>query len=83
MHCCCRRVHGLLAVAKFWEADSVLLFLCGNQYGIFLFFAGWVLVMTLFVVFLLPETKGAHSITIQCSVFLSGEVDVAHHIMHS
>ena len=28
------------------------------QFGIFLFFAAWCLVMTLFVIFLLPETKG-------------------------
>jgi phage terminase large subunit len=28
------------------------------QFGIFLFFAGWVLVMTVFVALLLPETKG-------------------------
>ncbi|KAK9919065.1 hypothetical protein WJX75_009114 [Coccomyxa subellipsoidea] len=31
--------------------------LCAMQYGIFLFFAAWVTVMTLFVAFLLPETK--------------------------
>jgi hypothetical protein len=30
---------------------------CCAQYGIFLFFAAWVTVMTLFVAFLLPETK--------------------------
>ena len=33
-------------------------FFVWGQFGIFLFFAAWVLVMTLFVIFLLPETKG-------------------------
>jgi hypothetical protein len=28
------------------------------QWGTFLFFAGWVLVMTVFTSLLLPETKG-------------------------
>ncbi len=28
-----------------------------TQYGIFLFFAGWVIVMTLFVMLIVPETK--------------------------
>ena len=29
----------------------------GVQFGIFLFFAGWVILMTLFVMLLVPETK--------------------------
>ena len=32
--------------------------LCEMKFGIFLFFSGWVLVMSLFVYYLLPETKG-------------------------
>ena len=32
--------------------------MCGMRYGIFLFFAAWVVVMTTFVAALLPETKG-------------------------
>lgn len=32
--------------------------LCAMQFGIFLFFAGWVVIMSLFVLFFLPETKG-------------------------
>uniref|UniRef100_A0A0A0KGV5 Major facilitator superfamily (MFS) profile domain-containing protein n=2 Tax=Cucumis sativus TaxID=3659 RepID=A0A0A0KGV5_CUCSA len=31
--------------------------LCHFKFGIFLFFSGWVLVMSVFVLFLLPETK--------------------------
>ena len=32
--------------------------MCGMRFGIFLFFAAWVVVMTIFVAALLPETKG-------------------------
>ena len=32
--------------------------LCSFKWGIFLFFAGWVAVMTLFVLLLVPETRG-------------------------
>jgi sugar porter (SP) family MFS transporter len=32
--------------------------LCAMRWGIFLFFAGWVLIMTLFAIFFIPETKG-------------------------
>ncbi|KAF3568809.1 hypothetical protein DY000_02010845 [Brassica cretica] len=39
-------------------AQAFLSMLCAFKFGIFLFFAGWVLVMTVFVYFLLPETKG-------------------------
>ncbi|XP_044464212.1 sugar transport protein 7-like [Mangifera indica] len=39
-------------------AQSFLSLLCGLKFGIFLFFAAWVLIMTTFVFFLLPETKG-------------------------
>ncbi|KAM1301410.1 hypothetical protein EV1_012535 [Malus domestica] len=34
-----------------------LLMLCSMKYGVFLFFSAWVLVMSLFVLFLVPETK--------------------------
>lgn len=37
--------------------QAFLSMLCKFKYGIFLFFSGWVLIMSLFVVFLLPETK--------------------------
>lgn len=32
--------------------------LCSFKWGIFLFFGGWVAVMTLFVLLLVPETRG-------------------------
>lgn len=38
-------------------AQAFLSMLCHFKYGIFLFFSGWVLIMSLFVFFLLPETK--------------------------
>lgn len=31
------------------------------RFGVFLFFGGWVVVMTLFVIFFLPETKGVRN----------------------
>lgn len=31
--------------------------LCAMRWGVFLFFAGWVVVMTLFVIFFVPETR--------------------------
>ncbi|KAF8077217.1 hypothetical protein N665_1055s0003 [Sinapis alba] len=39
-------------------AQAFLSMLCAFKLGIFLFFAGWVSVMTIVVYFLLPETKG-------------------------
>ncbi|KAJ7517511.1 hypothetical protein O6H91_21G027000 [Diphasiastrum complanatum] len=39
-------------------AQSFLSMLCHFKYGIFLFFAGFVVIMTIFVYFLVPETKG-------------------------
>lgn len=38
--------------------QAFLSMLCGMQYGIFFFFGGWVAVMSLFVLVLLPETRG-------------------------
>ncbi|RZC89700.1 hypothetical protein C5167_035696 [Papaver somniferum] len=38
-------------------AQAFLSMLCHLKYGIFAFFSAWVLVMSLFVFFLLPETK--------------------------
>ncbi|XP_039113794.1 sugar transport protein MST4-like [Dioscorea cayenensis subsp. rotundata] len=42
----------------FLIAQAFLSMLCQMKSGIFFFFAAWIVVMTLFVVFLLPETKG-------------------------
>ncbi|PKA65522.1 Sugar transport protein 7 [Apostasia shenzhenica] len=39
-------------------AQSFLALLCSFKFGIFLFFAGWISVMTAFVCLFLPETKG-------------------------
>ncbi|PKU87728.1 hexose carrier protein HEX6-like [Dendrobium catenatum] len=39
-------------------AQSLLLMLCHMKWGIFFFFAGWVLLMTVFVFLFLPETTG-------------------------
>lgn len=41
----------------FVVAQAFLAMLCQFKYGIFLFFTGWVVVMSLFVYFCLPETK--------------------------
>ncbi|XP_042516146.1 sugar transport protein 13-like [Macadamia integrifolia] len=38
-------------------AQSFLSMLCTLKYGIFVFFAGWVVIMSFFVYFLIPETK--------------------------
>ncbi|KAF5738630.1 sugar transport protein 13 [Tripterygium wilfordii] len=38
-------------------AQAFLSMLCHFKWGIFLFFSGWVLIMSIFVLFLVPETK--------------------------
>ncbi|XVF63148.1 hypothetical protein PTKIN_Ptkin09bG0065600 [Pterospermum kingtungense] len=38
-------------------AQAFLSMLCHFKYGIFLFFSGWVVIMSVFTVFLIPETK--------------------------
>ncbi|OIW06653.1 hypothetical protein TanjilG_04047 [Lupinus angustifolius] len=38
-------------------AQAFLSMMCHMKYGIFLFFSAWVLVMSLFTIFLIPETK--------------------------
>ncbi|XP_004298157.1 PREDICTED: sugar transport protein 13-like [Fragaria vesca subsp. vesca] len=38
-------------------AQAFLSMLCNFKFGIFIFFSAWVLVMSVFVLFLLPETK--------------------------
>ncbi|CAK9877158.1 unnamed protein product [Sphagnum jensenii] len=39
-------------------AQAFLSMLCAFKWGIFLFFAGWVVIMQIFVILFLPETKG-------------------------
>ncbi|KAJ1698414.1 hypothetical protein LUZ63_006926 [Rhynchospora breviuscula] len=38
-------------------AQAFLSMLCHFKFGLFYFFAGWVVIMTIFIAFLLPETK--------------------------
>jgi len=38
-------------------AQTFLVMLCHFKYGLFLFFACWVVIMTIFAYFLIPETK--------------------------
>ncbi|KAL0403935.1 UNVERIFIED_CONTAM: Sugar carrier protein A [Sesamum radiatum] len=47
--------------------QSFLSLLCAFKFGIFLFFAGWITIMTIFVYLFLPETKG---VPIEEMVFL-------------
>lgn len=44
-------------LVTFVLSQVFLSMLCHLRYGIFLFYAAWVVIMTLFVYFLLPETK--------------------------
>lgn len=39
-------------------SQTFLTMLCHFKFGAFLFYAGWIVVMTIFVALLLPETKG-------------------------
>ncbi|KAG5593965.1 hypothetical protein H5410_035197 [Solanum commersonii] len=39
-------------------AQSFLSLLCVMRFGIFLFFSGWIAIMTIFIYLFLPETKG-------------------------
>lgn len=42
----------------FVELQVFIALLCAMKYGVFLFYAGWLLVMTIFMAAFLPETKG-------------------------
>jgi sugar porter (SP) family MFS transporter len=42
----------------FLIAQCFVTMLCSMEFGVFLFFAGWVVIMTLFTAFFIPETKG-------------------------
>ncbi|KAJ0968292.1 hypothetical protein J5N97_025209 [Dioscorea zingiberensis] len=53
-------VVGVGFVFIFVIAQSFLSMLCHLKSGIFFFFGGWVLVMTLFTYFFMPETKNIH-----------------------
>ncbi|KAG8082162.1 hypothetical protein GUJ93_ZPchr0014g47163 [Zizania palustris] len=45
-------------ILSFAQTQVFISLLCVMKYAIFLFYAGWVLVMTVFIALLLPETKG-------------------------
>lgn len=45
-------------IMEFVLSQTFLTMLCHFKFGAFLFYAGWVVVMTLFIIFFLPETKG-------------------------
>ncbi|XP_058781950.1 sugar transport protein 5-like [Vicia villosa] len=49
---------GLSFIIIFVLSQTFLTMLCHFKFGVFLFYAFWVAVMTLFVIFFLPETKG-------------------------
>ena len=49
---------GVNMMFTFVIAQAFLSMLCSFEFGIFFFFAGWVLIMTVFVFFFLPETRG-------------------------
>lgn len=53
---------------SFLIGQSFLSMLCIMKYGVFLFFCIWVMGMTLFIYFLMPETKG---VPIEDSAYLS------------
>ncbi|KAJ3702331.1 hypothetical protein LUZ61_006036 [Rhynchospora tenuis] len=42
----------------FIQTQFFLSMLCKFKYGVFVYYAGWVVVMTLFIAFFMPETKG-------------------------
>eukprot|EP00250_Pteridium_aquilinum_P021888 c25257_g1_i2 orf=997-2514(+) len=44
---------------KFIIAQTFLSMMCAFKFGVFFFFAGWVLVIAIFTIFFLPETKRA------------------------
>ena len=41
----------------FLIGQAFLSMLCTMQYGVFIFFSGWVVIATLFAYFFIPETK--------------------------
>jgi hypothetical protein len=46
---------------SFAQTQVFITLLCVMKYAIFLFYAGWVLAMTVFIALFLPETKGIGS----------------------
>jgi len=49
---------GVQFITLFALSQTFLTMLCHFKFGAFLFYAVWIAVMTLFITFFLPETKG-------------------------
>jgi len=49
---------GVQFVTIFILSQTFLAMLCHFKFGAFVFYAGWIVVMTIFIIFFLPETKG-------------------------
>ncbi|KAK7311624.1 hypothetical protein RJT34_09881 [Clitoria ternatea] len=47
-------------ITIFILSQTFLTMLCHFKFGAFIFHAGWILIMTIFIMFFLPETKGIH-----------------------
>ncbi|KAI9097564.1 hypothetical protein K1719_025335 [Acacia pycnantha] len=45
-------------LTTFILSQTFLTMLCHFKFGVFLFYGGWILVMTIFIIFFFPETKG-------------------------
>ncbi|KAK7410526.1 hypothetical protein VNO78_01369 [Psophocarpus tetragonolobus] len=45
-------------ITVFILSQTFLTMLCHFKFAVFLFYAGWIIIMTLFIIFFLPETKG-------------------------
>jgi len=58
----------------FLIGQAFLSMLCSMEYGIFFFFAGFVMIMTIFVLVLVPETKGVPMEEIQEVLFMKHRV---------
>ena len=52
-----KKVGLILVVLLLLLLQAFLSILCAMKWGTFLFFAGWVLIMTIFVILCVPETK--------------------------
>lgn len=49
---------GVQFIVIFVLSQTFLTMLCHFKFGAFLFYAGWIAIMTIFIIFFLPETKG-------------------------
>ncbi|XP_022636399.1 sugar transport protein 5 isoform X2 [Vigna radiata var. radiata] len=49
---------GVQFVTIFILSQTFLVMLCHFKFGAFVFYAGWIVVMTIFIILFLPETKG-------------------------